>query len=114
MGLTDDVSLTGPNADLMNHLKTHMTSILVPGVCIDTETGGWNLSSSSSTTWESKVYLNQFVAENVLGLKNDATGQTADSAQYAYQVLVVRRSAGPTSSSPARIWRMAAGTIRAV
>jgi hypothetical protein len=60
---------------------------LVPGVCIDARTGAWNLSSTSSTTWQSKVYLSQYVAENILGVKNDVTGRNADSAQYAYEVL---------------------------
>ncbi len=87
MGLRDRVSLTGPNAELMNDYKTHLQTILVPGVCVDSETGAWNLSSSSKTTWVSKVYLNQYVAENVLGLKNDVTGKTADEANYAYEVL---------------------------
>jgi hypothetical protein len=87
MGLTKDVALDGPNADLIKHLETHLETVLVPGVCIDAKTGGWNLSSTSSTTWQSKVYLNQFIAENILGLKNDATGRNADAAQYAYQVL---------------------------
>ncbi len=87
MGLTKDVALDGPNADFIRHLKTHMTSILVPGVCIDAKTKGWNLSSSSSTTWLSKVYLNQFITENILGLKNAATGHDADAAHYAYEVL---------------------------
>jgi hypothetical protein len=87
MGLTDDVSLTGPNAELMNDYKTHLQTILVPGVCVDAETGAWNLSSSSKTTWVSKIYLNQYVTENVLGLKNDTTGKTADEANYAYEVL---------------------------
>ncbi len=87
MGLTKELAMDGPNGDLIRHLKTHIETILVPGVCIDSETGGWNLSSSSSTTWVSKVYLNQFVVENVLGIKNAATGATADSAHYAYEVL---------------------------
>ncbi len=87
MGLTQDVALDGPNADLIRHLKTHMASILVPGVCIDAKTKGWNLSSSSSTTWLSKVYLNQFITENILGTKNAATGHDADAAHYAYEVL---------------------------
>ena len=87
MGLKKDVALDGPNADLINHLKTHMTTILVPGVCIDAKTKGWNLSSSSSTTWVSKVYLNQFITENVLGIKNATTGRDADEALYAYEVL---------------------------
>ena len=87
MGLTSEVALDGPNADLISHLKTHMSTILVPGVCIDASTKGWNLSSSSSTTWLSKVYLNQFITENILGIKNAATGHDADAAHYAYEVL---------------------------
>jgi hypothetical protein len=87
MGLKDEVALDGPNAELIQHLKTHLTTILVPGVCIDSQTGAWNLSSSSSTTWQSKVYLNQFIAENILGVKSPATGINADCAHYAYQVL---------------------------
>ena len=87
MGLTEDVALDGPNADFIKHLKTHMATILVPGVCIDAKTKGWNLSSSSSTTWLSKVYLNQFITEHILGMKNAATGHDADAAHYAYEVL---------------------------
>ncbi len=87
MGLTRDLAMDGPNGELMKALKTHLKTILVPGVCIDANTGGWNLSSSSSTTWLSKVYFNQFIAENVLGVKSDVTGHTADSAHYAYEVL---------------------------
>ena len=87
MGLTREVALDGPNAGLIRHLKEHLQTILVPGVCVDARTGAWNLSSTSSTTWQSKVYLSQYVAENILGLKNDVTGRNADSAQYAYEVL---------------------------
>jgi hypothetical protein len=87
MGLKSEVALDGPNADLIKHLKTHITTILVPGVCIDAQTKGWNLSSSSSTTWLSKVYLSQYITENILGIKNAATGHDADAAHYAYEVL---------------------------
>ena len=87
MGLTKEVALDGPNAELMSRLKTHLTTILVPGLCLDAKTGAWNLSSTSSTTWQSKVYLNQFVAENILGLRNSSTGRNADAAHYAYEVL---------------------------
>jgi hypothetical protein len=87
MGLTNDLSFDGPNAELMQNLKAHLNTILVPGVCLDAQTAAWNLSSTSSTTWLSKVYLNQFVAENILGFKTDATGHSADSAHFAYEVL---------------------------
>jgi len=87
MGLTKGVALDGPNAELIGRLKTHLNTILVPGVCLDAKTGAWNLSSSSATTWVSKVYLNQFVAENVLGVRSAVTGKDADAAHYAYEVL---------------------------
>ena len=87
MGLNNEIAMDGPNADLLSHLKTHLNTILVPGVCLDSQTAAWNLSSTSSTTWQSKVYLNQFVAETVLGVKNAATGHNADAAHYAYEVL---------------------------
>ena len=113
MGLTQDVALDGPNADLIRHLKTHMATILVPGVCIDAKTKGWNLSSSSSTTWLSKVYLNQFITENILGTKNAATGHDADAAHYAYEVLGPLPWVGPTRFIPARTSLTAAGITRA-
>jgi hypothetical protein len=86
MGLEKEVSLDGPNQDFIRHLRTHINTVLVPGVCIDAQTGAWNLSSLGHNTWQSKVYVNQFVVENILGIKNDATGHNADVAQYAYQV----------------------------
>ena len=54
MGLSKDVALDGPNAELIGRLKTHLKTILLPGVCLDAKTGAWNLSSTSSTTWVSK------------------------------------------------------------
>lgn len=87
MGLTSEVAPEGPNAELINRLRTHLKTILVPGVCVDIETGAWILSSTSATTWVSKVYLNQFVAETVLGVISAATGSDADAAHYAYEVL---------------------------
>ena len=87
MGLKQEVAPDGPNGELISRLKTHLKTILVPGVCLDAQTGAWNLSSTSSTTWTSKVYLNQFVAESILGLITPVTGQQADRAHYAYEVL---------------------------
>jgi hypothetical protein len=86
MGLEKELALDGPNQDLIQHLKTHINTVLVPGVCVDPKTGAWNLSSLGHNTWQSKVYVNQFVVENILGIKNEITGHNADVAQYAYQV----------------------------
>jgi hypothetical protein len=87
MGRTQDVSETGPYAELVKRLKQHTQTVLAPGICIDRETGGWNLSPNSATTWVSKVFLNQYIAENVLGVRNDTTGGRADTAHVAYEIL---------------------------
>jgi hypothetical protein len=37
-------------------------------MCVDSESGGLKLSSSSTNTWMSKIFLAQFVAEAVLAM----------------------------------------------
>ena len=58
MGLRQELAMDGPYGDFLKHLKTHMETVLVPGVCLDPVTGGWALSSTADNTWQSKVYLN--------------------------------------------------------
>lgn len=87
MGRREDVSDRGPYAKLIRELKQHAQSVLKPGICIDSQTGGWNLSSLSGTTWVSKVFLNQYVAEKILGIGSGSAQLDADEAHYAYEVL---------------------------
>ena len=47
-------------------LKKHLTTVLVPDVCLFLD-GGWKLSSTSNNSWLSKIYLCQFVARQILG-----------------------------------------------
>lgn len=68
LGDTEAVSPFGPFGELVGNLRAYVKSILVPGVCIDTESGGIKLSSSSTNTWVSKIFLSQFVAEAVFAL----------------------------------------------
>jgi hypothetical protein len=86
MGLRNEVSLKGPNKDLISKLKIHMESIMKPGICIN-NTGGFLLSSTSNTSWQSKVFLEQYIMENILGVKMPKETTRADMAQFAYQVL---------------------------
>nr|WP_156926659.1 hypothetical protein [Cohnella panacarvi] len=58
---------------------THLNTVLVPGVCLF-EDGGWKLSSTSSNSWLSKIYLCQFVAHRLLGLPRDASSALAHAA----------------------------------
>jgi len=87
MGLRDAVSPNGPYGEFIKLMRTHMDSILRPGICIDSASGAWKMSSSTLNTWESKIYLTQFVTEKVLGLSDERTRGEVDGVHYAIQVL---------------------------
>jgi hypothetical protein len=87
IGLHHEVASEGPYGELICLLKRHMESILVPGVGLSSRYGGWVLSDSSSTTWQSKVYLNQFITEEILGIEDDRTQGGPDIANVSAQML---------------------------
>ncbi len=72
-------------------LRRHLEASFQPGVC-KFEDGGWRLSSTSRNSWLSKIYLCQYVAENVLGFPPDIRADSAhvnwlldpDNAYYAW------------------------------
>ena len=72
MGFSEAVSPSGPYGEFIRILRKHLESVLVPGVCLDINSGAWKLSSTSMNTWQSKVYLSQYVAESVFGMKSDS------------------------------------------
>lgn len=51
-------------------LETHIKNVLVKGVCLF-EDGGYRLSSTSKNSWLSKIYLNQYVIEDVMKMSLD-------------------------------------------
>lgn len=67
-GMTEQLDPSGRFADLLAALRTHLETILVPGVCIFPD-GGWKLSSTNDNSWLSKIYICQFVAERVFGIR---------------------------------------------
>jgi len=67
----DAVSVDGRFKDFIKCLKSHFINVLKPGCCIDKESGGWKLSSTSNNTWLSKIFLNQFIAKNILKVNNN-------------------------------------------
>ncbi len=77
LGLHDALAYDGPYGALMQTLRTHLEAILKPGICLY-ESGGWKLSSTADNSWLSKIYLCQFVARRVLGLKQSAAMKQAD------------------------------------
>lgn len=60
--------LTGSMAKLAEALRGHLEAVLASGVC-RFPTGGWKLSSSSSNSWLSKIFLCQWTAETLWGIQ---------------------------------------------
>jgi hypothetical protein len=76
------ICVDGPYGELVRVLKRHLDKVLVPGVCLDSGSGGWKLSSTSRNTWLSKIFLNQYVAENVLGFDDERTKRDTVHARW--------------------------------
>ncbi len=68
------------DSELVNVLKKHFETILVPGICLF-ENGGWRLSSTSKNSWLSKIYLCQYVAEQMLDQEED---NRADDVHWSW------------------------------
>lgn len=64
-------------------LTQHLKTVLVKGACLF-EDGGWKISSTSNNSWLSKIYLSQFVARHILGVKGEEVGAAADRAHVAW------------------------------
>jgi len=72
----------GPYGNLVRALKQHFLTVLKPGICIDEVSGGWRLSSTSRNTWLSKIFLNQYVAEQILGIRDERVARDAVHARW--------------------------------
>lgn len=87
MGLTNAVDrANGPYASMFQALSNHVEAVLVPGECLDATSGGWKLSSANVNTWQSKVYLGQYIVENVLGISNSNVDGTIDQIHATMQI----------------------------
>lgn len=83
LGMRQVLKETGPFGALIRVLKTHLQTVLVKGVCLYPD-GAWKLSSTADNSWLSKIYLCQFVARKILGMKNPVTRETADEAHVRW------------------------------
>jgi len=75
-GLENVLSKDGEYGSLIQALKRHLRTVLVPGTCLFPN-GGWKLSSTNDNSWLSKIYLCQYVAESVLGFPRSSSADTA-------------------------------------
>jgi len=86
MGLTNAVDRTGgPYASMLVALSNHLAAVLVPGRCLDATSGAWRMSSASEKTWQSKMYIAQYVAEHVLGFTGNNVDGTVDQIHATIQ-----------------------------
>jgi hypothetical protein len=83
LGMREVLSETGPYRTFLQALRTHISTVLVPGVCLF-EDGGFKLSSSSENSWLSKIYLCQYVLREVLQIKDEKLHARADAAHVSW------------------------------
>ncbi len=83
LGLKDALSPDGEYGALIITLKRHLKGVLKPGICLFPD-GAWKISSTSSNSWLSKVYLCQFIAREILDCVSAKALKTADEQHAAW------------------------------
>ena len=87
MGLTNAIDRTGgPYAAMLQALSNHTVAVLVPGRCLHPTNGAWLSTSANQITWQSKIYIAQYVAEAVLGITNDFVNGSVDQIHASVQI----------------------------
>ncbi len=79
LGLRSALSKKGEHDRLIGTLKRHLVKALQPGICLFPN-GAWKLSSTSDNSWLSKIYLCQFVAEEILQCVSREDMEKADNS----------------------------------
>jgi xylan 1,4-beta-xylosidase len=82
-GSPEALNPSGRFGALVKALKKHFETIMVRDVCLFDD-GGWKLSSTSTNSWLSKIYLCQFVARKVLGVPWTEKARRSDAAHVAW------------------------------
>jgi hypothetical protein len=87
MGLSNVADrIGGPYAAMLQALSNHINGVLISGRCLDATSGGWKLSSANVNTWQSKVYLCQYVTEYILGISNNNVNGTVDQIHATFEM----------------------------
>jgi hypothetical protein len=70
---------------LLALFRRHLEASLRPGICIDSVTGGWKLSSSTTNTWFSKIALAQYVIRSLFPSVMNPAASAADRVHAKWQ-----------------------------
>ncbi len=85
LGYADAIDPEGRFGPLLKLLGRHITQALQPGVCIDRESGGWKISSTSTNTWFSKIALAQHVIRRLYPEAINDVARAADRVHADWQ-----------------------------
>ena len=84
MGLTNAIDRTGGHyASMLQALSNHIVAVLVPGRCLP---WGWLMTSANKITWQSKIFICQYVTEVVLGITNNSVNGSIDQIHASIEI----------------------------
>ncbi|BAM02957.1 glycoside hydrolase family 52 protein [Phycisphaera mikurensis] len=86
-GQAEALAEDGLYAGLIAALKRHAEAAVVPGRCVFGEgphAGAWKLSSTTTNSWLSKIYLNQHVFHGLLGIPRGDAAAAADASHVRW------------------------------
>jgi hypothetical protein len=70
---------------LLELLSRHLVGIMKPGICLDPESGGWKMSSTSKNTWFSKIAIAQHVVRRMFPEVMNQSVRAADRVHADWQ-----------------------------
>lgn len=80
-GRKDVLAETGRYGELIKILKKHTETVLQVGVCLFPDKG-WKLSAGSENSWMSKIFLCEYIAQDLLECEFDY--DTSDAAHWSW------------------------------
>jgi len=87
LGKLEYLSVDGGFSDLITKLKTHIKTVLIDKKLCLFNDNGWKISESSINSWVSKIFLNQYIAENVLDIDFKGMEKEFDKAHANWWIV---------------------------
>lgn len=87
-GTKDALDPDGRFEGFIQTLRTYFETVFEYDVCIfssgDLAEGGWKLSSTSESSWLSKIYLNQFIVREIPDIHGKNVTEIADATHVSW------------------------------
>lgn len=85
LGMDEELRREGRLGRLLNLLETHLMNSLQRGVCLDEESGGWKISSTSNNTWMSKIAIAQHLVRQLFPKAYSKEAAAGDAIHAGWQ-----------------------------